>query len=798
MSKKQKKGKRLVLRSLLILGVALVYFVSAKLGLKLAFVNASATAVWPPTGIGIAALILFDFELWPAIFLGAFFANLTTAGTVITSILIAVGNTLESVAGAYLANKFILGKQSFSTPKNIFRFVLLCGMVATIISPTIGVVSLSFAGFSSWHDFSPVWLTWWLGDMSGALVIAPFLILWFIGGRLKLEKTKIFEALTLIACLGALLWIIFSGIFPFAFLVVPVLVWASFRFGRRGASLLILVLAFTATIGTLNGVGPFVQADTNQSLIFLQFFIIVSMLVALVLASEVEQKELAEIHVSANERRFRALIEKSWDAVSLVDEKVRILYSSPSTKQLMGYEQEELIGQNGLSMVDASDKPKLQNLLANLLTNPAKPGMFQVRARRKDGELFWIEGIASNLLSDPDVRAIVVNYRDITERKKAEQYLRDLVKQLAAEKATDEALLESIGDGIVATNSEGRIILVNPAFENMLGWTRHETLGKFPKDIILMQDQNAHEIPEARRPLSLALATGRKITATHYLIRKDQSRFPALVTATPVRLDKKITGAIKIFHDVSKDIEIDKAKTEFVSMASHQLRTPLTVVKWYVGTLLKEGTNKISREKLKSYLRQIAYTNKDMIDLVNAILNVSRIDLGNLAIEPVPLQLPELLDKTIDEFRVRLRENKLKIEKQYTSLPVMMLDPKLLKVVLENLLTNAIKYTPAGGKVRLAAVQKNNQIVISVSDTGIGIPENVRERIFEKMFRADNAIARDPGGTGLGLYIVKAVLEKVGGRIDVTSKLGQGTTFNVFLPLLGMLAQKGSRGLVQS
>src|SRR5712692_2026573 len=161
-----------------VLGLAAVYVLAGKLGLLLAFVHASATAVWPQTGIALAAFLLLGYRVWPGILLGAFLANVTTEGTIATSLGIAVGNTLEGFVGAYLVNRFAGGRHVFDRPQDVLRFAVLAGMVSTAVSATIGVTSLALGGVARWTDYGPIWLTWWMGDAGGALVVAPLLILW--------------------------------------------------------------------------------------------------------------------------------------------------------------------------------------------------------------------------------------------------------------------------------------------------------------------------------------------------------------------------------------------------------------------------------------------------------------------------------------------------------------------------------------------------------------------------------------------------------------------------------------------
>ncbi|OLC76894.1 MAG: hypothetical protein AUH83_05585 [Deltaproteobacteria bacterium 13_1_40CM_4_68_19] len=281
--------------------LAAVYFVAAKLGLKLAFVHASATPVWPPTGIALAAFLSIGYQVWPGIFLGAFLANLTTAGSVATSIGIGLGNTLEGLVGAYLVNRFANGCAAFDRARDIFLLAALAATLSTTVSATIGVTSLSLGGFAGWTDYGSVWLTWWLGDAVGDLVVAPGLVLWSARRRVRWTRNRILEAAVLFPCLSLAGLTIFGGLFPseiknqpLAFLCVPFFIWAAFRFGQREAATAILVLSGIAIWGTLHGFGPFVQRTPNESLLLLQAFIGVMAVMTLSLAAVVSERRSVE------------------------------------------------------------------------------------------------------------------------------------------------------------------------------------------------------------------------------------------------------------------------------------------------------------------------------------------------------------------------------------------------------------------------------------------------------------------------------------------------------------------------
>jgi anti-anti-sigma factor len=294
--------------TILILGG--VYFVAAKLGLRLAAIHPSATPVWPNTGIALASLLLLGYRAWPGIFLGAFLANLTTEGTVWTSLGIATGNTLEGLVGAHLVTRYATGKEAFTRPLSIFRFALLGAVLSTAVSATIGVTSLALGGFARWGDYVPIWLTWWLGDGTGALIVAPALILWSTLPRSRLDARALVERALFLLTLLLVSWIVFGGGFPFAYLTVPFLIWAAFRFGLQETATVIVLLAVIAIWGTVKGLGPFVGGTPNESLLLLQAFMGLMVLVALPLGSIVAERgasERALRHRQAEEELITAI-----------------------------------------------------------------------------------------------------------------------------------------------------------------------------------------------------------------------------------------------------------------------------------------------------------------------------------------------------------------------------------------------------------------------------------------------------------------------------------------------------------
>ncbi len=281
--------------------VAAVYYAAGKFGLRLAFVHPSSTPVWPPTGIALAALLLLGPRVLPGIFLGAFLVNITTAGSIATAVGVATGNSLEGVVGAYLVNRYAHGRKAFARAEDTFKFAMLAGLLSTTVSATIGGTSLLLSGFASRAEFGQIWVTWWLGDAAGALIVAPFLILWISDSRLRWKSIRLLELVVLMGCLVLVSEFVFGGLlfpgaknYPLEYLCIPFLIWAAIRFGQREAATATLVLAGLAIWGTLHGFGPFVRKSPNESLLLLQAFMGVVAVMTIGLASLSAERQRAE------------------------------------------------------------------------------------------------------------------------------------------------------------------------------------------------------------------------------------------------------------------------------------------------------------------------------------------------------------------------------------------------------------------------------------------------------------------------------------------------------------------------
>ncbi len=288
-----------------LVGIGVIYFALARGGLALASINPSATPIWPPTGFALAAVLLWGYRTWPAIFAASLIVNATTAGSIATAIAIATGNSLEAVVGAYLINRWSNGRHTFSTPSSVAKFALICGVIATPISPCIGVTSLATAGYTEWTNFANIWVTWWLGDVTSALVVTPVIVVWALSDHHAFNRNEFWETVGVLATAVAVGLIAFSPLIeqtpsrdPLGFLAILPLLWAALRRGPRDTATVALVLSGITIWGTLKGAGPFATANLNVSLLLLVMFFISITVPSLSLSADVAVRKKTEENMS--------------------------------------------------------------------------------------------------------------------------------------------------------------------------------------------------------------------------------------------------------------------------------------------------------------------------------------------------------------------------------------------------------------------------------------------------------------------------------------------------------------------
>jgi PAS domain S-box-containing protein len=387
--------------------------------------------------------------------------------------------------------------------------------------------------------------------------------------------------------------------------------------------------------------------------------------------------------------------------------------------------------------------------------------------------------------------AALLEQKDDTEKTKASilNILDDINEErtradfLAQDLQKFKLAVDNASDYIAITDKDGVIIYANNGVEQITGFGKEEVLGKKIGSKVLWGGNMPSEFYAKLWDII-------KNKKQNYVVefnnrRKNGEDFVAAVSISPILDDKnEVAFFVSIGRDITVAKRIDLAKTEFVSLASHQLRTPLTSVKWHAEMLLEGDAGPLAKDQ-KDFTQEIYNSNERMIDLVDSLLDVSRLDLGTLKTEGAPTDIPRLVKDLVNEVTPLITKKKVKlIEKYDPKLPIIELDKKLSFMVIQNLLTNAIKYSKSGGEVTIEIkCDGADKVLIRVADSGYGIPIKDQSRITTKLFRADNARKTEPDGNGLGLYIVKSVIDQAGGKFWFESVENKGSTFFASLPI---------------
>lgn len=500
-------------------------------------------------------------------------------------------------------------------------------------------------------------------------------------------------------------------------------------------------------------------------------------------ATDINDQKEFNLQLEKREARFRSLIENSMDAIVLMNAKGKVLYASPSTKRVTGYTAEERIGKDVLQTIYPEDKPLVKQFIANIIAT--KPGeILKLRYRRinKDGSIPWMEAIGSNQLNNPEINALVVNYHNINEEVKGEEELRKAKEEL-------EIILQNVADGVIVRSPDGKVIFANqaaidlnrePSLADFIG-TKSSSydVSRFDRKYNLdgkelsQKDLPTYQVQHGKRGL---------ITMVLKVVFKDtkEEQWRRIKTTGVYNAQNKLQFIVTVFHNITEEMEEQQLKDEFISIASHELKTPITSAKLYTQLLQKHAT---SQRDEKGYVllgkvdRQLTRLTK----LIKDLLNVSRIRSGSLGIHPEACLLQKLVEETVEEMQYTTITHKLYL--QGTSQQMVSIDKERIRQVLVNLISNAIKYSPQAKRVDISIVDGEKEVSLSIKDYGIGIKKENQERIFYPFFRGVHKNAQRFPGLGLGLHIASEIVKRHNGSIKVDSTLNKGSVFTLTLPV---------------
>jgi PAS domain S-box-containing protein len=653
--------------------LAALYFVAAKLSLPLAIPPGYATAVWPPSGIALAALLLFGTRLWPGVWLGAAIVNLTVESSWFAAALIASGNSLEAFVATRLIRRRMGVPLSFARGEDVFILLAACAASA-VIAASVGTFALSLGSPVDVAAAAYNWWTWWQGDLCGMVIVAPLILTWRGRASISWTGARALEAASFSVLLLFATHFIFGraldsgSAVTVPFVMLPLLVWAAFRFGQREVTTAIAAVCVLSVFHTVSGRGPFAAGTLNESLLALLLFVGVAIFLGLVLSAVLQEREraLAELANRHDElkERFKLMVDSVVDyAIIMLDAQGRVASWNAGAQTIKGYRAEEILGKDYALFYppeDAADGKPQRMLATAERDGRATDQGWRVR---KDGSMFWA---GTSLTTVRDARGRLIGYgkvtRDLTERRRAEAEL------LGAKAAAEQA---------------------------------------------------------------------------------------------------------------------SSAKSEFLAKMSHELRTPLNSL-LILAKLLADNTGGNLDARQVRYARTIHDAGTDLLTLINDVLDLAKIEAGSpLPMHIAPLRFDELRDALEGTFRQVAQGKNLQFGVALDpALPAAFhTDAQRLRQILNNLLSNALKFTLQGSVTLRIRPLGADRVAFAVADTGIGIPADKREIVFEAFKQVDGGTARRFGGTGLGLSISRELVRLLNGHIRVEGAEGGGTVFTLILPL---------------
>jgi PAS domain S-box-containing protein len=855
---------------MIFMAIAVVYFIAARLSLQLAVGNTNVTSVWPPSGIALAVILLYGYRVGPAVFIGAFFANILTLKGVglapvyfiSASFTTALGNMLEGIVGAYLIRRFGAGSNPFVSMKSLIAFVGLGSFVSSMVSATIGVASYSLvAGESS--SFVLLWFTWWLGDAAGVLILSPLIILVkrseppYVRGRQFIEAASVF--LILIVSSIVILW----NNYHLEYAIVPPLLWIAFRYGRLYSSVAVLIVTSIALFSTVSGAGQRGGVVSAESLFYLQTYIgVISIITLSISVLAYERGESDRSRLAAQKRLFD-IIEFLPDATFAIDHQGEVIAWNRAMEELTGVLKKDMLGKSDYEYAIPFFGERRPILIDLVLRIDDQSPLSAYEYIEKKGNTLVAErfntlldrhlaGAASVLVDDEgNVSGAIESIRDITDRKTAElelkrykEDLEDIVKERSAEllraneeltmqmqerDRTEKALVESekkyrdlvenVNSVILRWKPDGTVTFFNAYAQKFFGFAVQEILGKSVVGTIVPAMETSG------RDLSQLMEDIMRNPELHIFnenenIRKNGEKIWIAWTNKPIvdeagtlmeilSVGNDITERKIIEESLQKTLDelaiakeraeaADRLKSAFLATMSHELRTPLNSIIGFTGVMLQELAGPLTDEQ-KKQMGMVRNSAQHLLSLINDVLDISKIEAGQLEVYPEPFDLKAAVEKAVEAVKPLADRKGLDLVATIEAgVETVVSDQRRVEQVLLNLLSNAVKFTDTGGVTLSAAVVAAScgerspvpgpAVQIKVADTGIGIRAGDLSQLFKPFRQIDTGLARRNEGTGLGLAICSRLACLLGGAITAESEWGRGSTFTFTIPLKGTIA----------
>lgn len=824
-----------------ILLLALVYFVCASLSVRLAFENTNASPIWPPSGLAFAAVIIMGRRALWGIFIGALAINLQTfsgnhafsANIALCTLIIGIGNTLEAYLGERFLRSFSGNERNPLSTYQTYFIMLMVTFVSCLAGAVIGAGSLMLNGLIPADLFKAVFITWWIGDYVGVLIIAPLLL--SFANRLKYQdsKEKTLEfAITLIIMIG-LNSVIFGKVSEgtilseLSFIILPFFLWIVYRFSVLYISITVVFVSFIAVFGTVGGNGPFVREELNESLLLLQVFMgiisvtFVALSITLNSKNEVVQKGSDEnlpmrtlwfiglsfiisltislFIIQEQERKNNALVQAQLaqkhdeltksinDQMEYILEALDRMAGRRSFDGLQGMDEWQNDAKNyyedfgifkALEWVDSSNRVRWVYPLkgnenasgVNLSFEPKRKKVLELaRSKNKAAisePIDLLQGGRGILMVVP-----VRNEDKFLGYILGVSKLNEMFKHFLGPSENDYFIQIHCGD-VTAFKSKN-------FYDNFFKASKENTFKNFKWNLTLVpRPAFLQKLGKESNTFSIIIGflISVLISLVVYLIIYARYRAQSLFRLNENLLAKN--EELKKEKEISQQAAV--AKSDFLANMSHEIRTPMNGV---LGALQLAMDSRDS--EIRNYLKVIDISAKNLMDIINDILDYSKIEAGKLTLEVISFDLKKLIHESliIVEGKAKSQKVKLSTEFNFETDKNFKGDPVRVRQILLNLLSNAVKFTTEGTVSVKTYMNEAAQVCIEVTDSGIGIPIEKQEHIFDQFSQADTSTTREYGGTGLGLAITNQLVKLMDGKIEVESKIGEGTTFKVTLPL---------------
>lgn len=783
--------------------LAVAYVVSARLGLTLAFANENVTAVWPPTGIAVAALVLRGRRLWPGIALGALVANWTHGLPVHLAAGIAVGNTAAPLVAHALLQRLRV-RPTLERVRDIVALIVAGGPLPMVISATVGTAVLLSGDELSVSALSRTWMVWWAGDAMGVVVFAPLILTM---ASIPRAQSPFFQqplqALLLIAISVGAANVALRTDVNIRYIVLPFALWTAMRFEQHGAAVSAALLSMIAIWHTA---GPGAHAHpTDVELLFLQGLNATLAITLLSFAAVMKERRRAQEELRraaadledrvrartadlaasedrlARAQRLAHIGSFQWDArtdTNLWSDELLRIYGLPLGSDPPGME-------DYLAFIDPHDRDRVRDGVTAAIASGESLG-HEYAIVLRDGTRKWVHAYVEVICGPGDeLLGLRGTCQDVTERRRAEDALR------SSEEKT-RALLDSAPDAMVVADQDGKIILVNDAVTNLLGYARDELLGR-PVETLLPFDLRADHAQHRRRylehPRRRPMGASQDLSARNRageLVPVDVSLSPVATHEGVVvfasirdaterrRSETTLKTALAREQEASEHLRtLDASKNAFLSAVSHELRTPLTSILGFTELLQDDGLDEPTKADL---LSRVSANALRLERLLGDLLDIDRLQRGILEPRRQRVNLRDLVDRALAS--MQLRDHPLTIAVDHTAV---LIDPAQAERIVENLVSNAVKYTPPRSPITLSATAlAAGGVTFVVSDEGSGVSDEQKKSIFEPFVRGgDDTFTQ---GTGIGLALVERFARLHGGRAWVEDKPGGGASFHVHLP----------------